>query len=158
MTRAPEVRITKAGFEDVGSILQLDLESGLSTWDANDYEAFLRDSESDLLVACDDSGVPLGFLVMRRVGVDAELLKIAVASEKRGSRIGRALLTEGLLAARLAGCTNCFLEVRPSNASAIGFYRKNGFVDCGLRPGYYHNPPEAALLMSKDLTATEDQG
>jgi ribosomal-protein-alanine N-acetyltransferase len=39
------------------------------------------------------------------------------------------------------------LEVRVSNAGAIALYRELGFVDHGVRPRYYTDNNEDALIM-----------
>ncbi len=151
-TQVSEVQIRRAIPGDIEAIVRLDLESDLTAWESSDYRAFVEFPDWDVLVAGTQSGVLLGFIVNRRVGLDAELLKIAVARTRRRRGVGRTLLEAGLLAARQAGCAHCFLEVRPSNSAALALYRGNGFLECGVRPSYYHDPPESALLMSKKLS------
>ena len=43
------------------------------------------------------------------------------------------------------------LDVRESNEAARSFYTKNGFVEDGIRQGFYVNPSEDAVLMSKTV-------
>jgi ribosomal-protein-alanine N-acetyltransferase len=57
-------------------------------------------------------------------------------------------LVERLKAEGLYGLN---LEVRASNGRAIGFYRAFGFQQTGLRPRYYSNPEEDAVLFRLDL-------
>jgi ribosomal-protein-alanine N-acetyltransferase len=54
---------------------------------------------------------------------------------------------------REQGGLNMFLEVRPSNVSAITLYESIGFNEMGVRPGYYpaHNGRENAVLMGVAL-------
>ena len=40
-----------------------------------------------------------------------------------------------------------YLEVRPSNESALGFYRSSGYAIVGRRQGYYPEPQEDALVL-----------
>jgi ribosomal protein S18 acetylase RimI-like enzyme len=68
----------------------------------------------------------------------------------RGRGLGRALLTEVLAVARGRGVESVFLEVRESNAAALGLYRGFGFQEVGQRRGYYDHPREdARILMAK---------
>ena len=57
------------------------------------------------------------------------------------------------LAARMHGATLAVLEVRESNAPAIGLYTELGFRTVGRRKGYYAKTNENALVMMKDLVA-----
>ncbi len=151
------MRIRRATPNDLEAIVRVDLESGLTPWESNDYATFVERPDWDVLVADHRCGEVVGLLVNRRVGGEAELLKITVAGAWRGQGVGRALLVAGLRAAVQAGCSHCFLEVRPSNLAALALYRRHGFVECGRRPNYYHHPPEAALLMSKELSCKRER-
>ena len=44
--------------------------------------------------------------------------------------------------------TEICLEVRPTNEAARALYRKMGFVQTGIRPHYYAEEGEDALLMT----------
>ncbi len=143
--------VRKAAAGDIPEILALDRRSGLPVWQESDYAAFIRRPTWDVLVAANAVGLVVGFLVNQRAGPEAELVKIVVAPESRGAGVGQALLQAGLQIVRQAGCCAYFLEVRPSNAAALSLYRKNGFVESGLRKEYYQDPTEPALLMRRDL-------
>ena len=56
------------------------------------------------------------------------------------------LLNELIAHARAKNGSGIFLEVRESNQSARGLYRKMGFEETGRRKGYYANPAEDAIL------------
>ena len=45
------------------------------------------------------------------------------------------------------GVARIVLEVRASNDSAIRLYERNGFVQCGMRKGFYEFPKEDAYVM-----------
>jgi ribosomal protein S18 acetylase RimI-like enzyme len=49
--------------------------------------------------------------------------------------------------------TRMLLEVRPSNESAIAFYRQAGFSEIGRRRGYYPASAgrEDAIVMAREL-------
>jgi ribosomal-protein-alanine N-acetyltransferase len=100
------------------------------------------------LVAADPQpGSIVGFAVARLLPPQAELETIAVATESQrlglGERIFQALAAE----LEAAGVDDVLLEVRGSNRPAQAFYRALGFVTTGLRPGYYADPIEDAVLM-----------
>ena len=55
-----------------------------------------------------------------------------------------------LSAAAREGATRATLEVRASNAAALGLYRSFGFAVRGRRPNYYTNPVEDALILWRE--------
>jgi ribosomal-protein-alanine N-acetyltransferase len=104
------------------------------------------------LVAADPQpGSILGFAVVSLMPPQAELETIAVAPESQrlglGERIFQALAAE----LKAAGVNELVLEVRASNRPALAFYRTLGFVKTGLRPRYYADPIEDAVLMRLPL-------
>ena len=100
--------------------------------------------EHDCRVAVSHRRV-VGFLVARATAPDEkEILNIAVEPPLRRSGLGRILMETVLAEAR---GINWFLEVRESNAAAINLYETLGFMPRGRRENYYHEPPEAAIVM-----------
>jgi ribosomal-protein-alanine N-acetyltransferase len=93
-----------------------------------------------------------GFLVVRAVVAEAEILNLCIAPPKRRSGLAEALLNTAVAELRRTRVDRLFLEVRESNTSAISFYKKHQFRETGRRPGYYRDPDEAAVLMMKELT------
>ena len=105
-------------------------------------------NEYDFLVAAeaDDSAEILGYGLLRCFD-DAEVIRIAVSEASRRQGIGRMLLAEMIAHAKACGAAGIFLEVRSGNTAAVGLYREAGFTEEGIRKGYYHDPPEDALIM-----------
>jgi ribosomal-protein-alanine N-acetyltransferase len=86
----------------------------------------------------------IGYCFARDLGEEAEILRIAVAPQRRGCGIGAVLLREAL--ALLPNAKQVFLEVREGNAAARRLYEKLGFVQVGLRRGYYTMPAENGVI------------
>ncbi len=95
----------------------------------------------------------MGYAVLMMVLDEAHLLNISVAKSYQGQGWGRYLLVQMMEMGREKGGLNMFLEVRPSNRSALGLYESMGFNEMGIRPGYYpaHNGREDAVLMGMAL-------
>jgi ribosomal protein S18 acetylase RimI-like enzyme len=123
-------------------------------WDAPALAALLAGDGVTALVA-GEADAPLGFVMLRSVADEAEILTIAVLPAARRRRVGRALMGEAILMARAAGAGRLFLEVAEDNPPALGLYASLGFVQQGRRPGYYARPhgAVAARLLSLDLDA-----
>lgn len=89
-----------------------------------------------------------GFLALSGEG---EITRIAVLPRFRRTGLGKKLMEAMLAKACELGLETMFLEVRESNAPAIGLYRSFGFEQVGRRPNYYTMPTEAAVLFSAEL-------
>ena len=97
-----------------------------------------------------ESGKPVGTISLTRTGDDGEIGNVAVLPEYRGKGIAKALLTQALeYGEHELGMTLFTLEVRAGNAAAIHLYESAGFRTEGLRPRFYMDPVEDALIMWK---------
>lgn len=103
-------------------------------WDAATFETLLGQSG---VIAVEDRD---GFVLLRVVADEAEILTLAVRSSARGQGIGTRLVREGCAEARRQGATRLFLEVAQDNAAARALYARTGFIEAGRRPGYYSRP------------------
>ena len=95
-----------------------------------------------------------GFILMRVVADEAEILTLAVHPEVRGRGQGAQLVAEGVAAAGARGADRVFLEVADDNAPARALYARAGFVEAGRRPAYYSRPDGSradALFLSLNL-------
>ena len=96
-----------------------------------------------------------GFILMRAVADEAEILTLAVRPAARRGGLGGRLVGEGVLAAAARGATRVFLEVAEDNLAARALYERAGFVEAGRRPGYYaaaDGGRRDALLLALNLT------
>jgi len=146
-------RLTTA---DIPRLAQLEEKTRLSFWGEENYRRFLEDFPEyfgcKLVILRDEGQWELaGFLLARALFEDLEILKIGVFPEHQRVGLGSQLLGAALAEGLRRGCRRCFLEVRESNAPAIGFYHRHGFRSCAKRLGYYSNPVEHALVMERDL-------
>jgi [ribosomal protein S18]-alanine N-acetyltransferase len=92
-------------------------------------------------------GSILGFAVASLLPPQAELETIAVAPESQRLGLGQRLFQALTAELNASGVDNVLLEVRVSNQPALAFYEALGFVKTRLRPGYYADPIEDAVLM-----------
>lgn len=94
-----------------------------------------------------------GYAILMPVIDEAELLTIGVAAAHQRKGLGREMLTGMLNAAQEKYIRRVFLEVRSSNAAAMALYRSAGFIEIGVRRGYYRNEKgsEDAITMACEL-------
>ena len=99
------------------------------------------------LAATDGDGL-LGYLVCSRYDQVWHLMNVAVAPERRRAGIARRLISK--LVEEGGSKLPFTLEVRLSNHPAIAMYERLGFRSAGVRPRYYHDNGEDALIMWLD--------
>jgi [ribosomal protein S18]-alanine N-acetyltransferase len=91
----------------------------------------------------------VGYGVMSVAAGEAHVLNLCIAEARRCRGAGRQLLRSLLSCAAEAGAAEAFLEVRPSNTTAIRLYLALGFEQVGMRRGYYqavNGREDAAVL------------
>ena len=125
------------------------------SWSADAFSDLLRTPGTSALVAETD-GKPSGFVLWRVAADEAEILTIAVATERRRQGLGDTLLKTAEAACLDAGARRVFLEVAADNRAAIALYRAVGYRDVGRRTGYYRTARGAvdAIQMARTLSRT----
>jgi ribosomal-protein-alanine N-acetyltransferase len=82
---------------------------------------------------------------------EVHVMNVAVHAEHRRAGHGAALLEHVLSFARMHQCATVTLEVRRSNVAAQALYRRFSFEDVGVRPRYYIENGEDAIVMTLAL-------
>jgi len=129
-------------------IAALHAEAFDTPWDEAAFEALIGQTGVALI---EEEG---GFILIRTVADEAEILTLAVRPSARRSGLGAHLVEQGALQATARGATRLFLEVAEDNAAARGLYARAGFTQAGLRRRYYARSDGAAvdaLVLSLNL-------
>ncbi len=93
-----------------------------------------------------------GYAGVWKILDEGHITNVALSPEHRGKSLGEALMASLIEETEKEGIESWTLEVRKSNFPAIGLYEKMGFRITGLRPGYYQDNGEDALIMWKETT------
>lgn len=146
----PEYRTAEMDVRHIPAILEIERRSFPTPWSERAFVSELtQNAYAHYIVALGGERV-VGYAGMWLVLDEAHVTNIAVHPDHRGRHVGELLLVELQRRASEQGCTRMTLEVRPSNAVAQHLYRKHGFAPKGLRPGYYTDTHEDAIIMWKD--------
>lgn len=146
------VALRTATVDDLDAVMALETASfGLTAWARETMAAEMASEWGRYVVAVDDAGAVVGYVGLRAVGVEGDIQTIAVAEAARGEGLGRRLLAQAQQDARDRGVQELFLEVRDDNAPARALYASEGFVEIGVRPGYYQPEGVDAIVMRKGL-------
>lgn len=78
-----------------------------------------------------------GFILIRVVVDEAEILTLAVRPAARREGLGGRLVEAAVVRAAALGAERMFLEVAEGNSAARALYARSGFVEMGRRRGYY---------------------
>jgi ribosomal-protein-alanine N-acetyltransferase len=95
----------------------------------------------------------IGYALQMMVLDEAHLLNLSVAKAYQKQGLGRLLLEHMIQIAKNHRAVHMFLEVRPSNISAIALYENMGFNEMAVRRNYYPAAVgrEDAILMGLAL-------
>lgn len=154
----PRTIINAVDPADIDALVEIHAAGFRRGWSADEIEELVADKTVTSHVLRRESlfGArrPQGFILIRTVAGQAEVLTIAVAPAARGRGHGRALMEEALRSLYRELVPEIFLEVDENNASAVSLYRSLGFVEVGRRKGYYgeeHGPGGTALILRLQL-------
>jgi len=134
--------------EDIQAVHEIDMLSFSLPWSERSFRFELTENPVSRGWVAEVNGQIAAMLVLWFFVDEAHIATIAVHPDFRRQGIGEEILIHALQAAQDEGARRAFLEVRAGNAAAQGMYKKYGFEVTGVRPGYYKDNNEDALLMN----------
>lgn len=149
-----EVLIGNMSPADLDEILPIEFASFPTPWSRSLFMKEFQHTLGRHLVAktkrsgCDEIA---GYISYWVIADEVHLQHIATREDLRRSGVASRLCAEMMLRALTEGARRITLEVRRSNVSAIKLYEKFGFIVKGIRPGYYDDTHEDALIMWADV-------
>ena len=117
-------------------------------WSENAFVHLAEDKDSIFVVALEE-GVLIGGCGLTCIGLEGDIHNVMVSPEYRGKGIATQMMKVLLGEGQKQGIEEFTLEVRVSNVAAIKVYEKLGFVSEGIRPRFYEQPVEDAMIMWK---------
>ncbi|MBE5928233.1 MAG: ribosomal-protein-alanine N-acetyltransferase [Lachnospiraceae bacterium] len=143
---ADNITIRMMDYNDIEEIFAIEAECFTEPWTKESFK-YSVDTESDYSVVAVCDGRVCGYLMLRITYDSADIMNVAVAASYRKKGIAGLMMQDVIGYAKNKGVESFLLEVRESNAPAIGLYEKMGFKTIGRRKGYYTSPTEDALVM-----------
>lgn len=158
MVARPPVRISveRMTLDDVADVHRIEADSFPAPWP--DY-AFRQELQTNrlahyLVVRVGSETVAYGGMWL--MVDEAHITTFAVRPEWRRRGIGARLMLDMMALARELGARVATLEVRLSNRPARALYGRFGFRPVGIRPRYYSDNAEDALIMTTPPLATPE--
>jgi len=144
---AQRLTVRRLTYSDLPAVLSIERRSFPTPWSLAMFVLELSKPSGICLAASADEEL-LGYLVCSRYDRAWHLMNVAVAPERRRAGIARQLI--GRLIEEAGSGLPFTLEVRVSNRPAIVMYERLGFRSAGVRPRYYQDNGEDALIMWLD--------
>ena len=138
--------VRKAEKKDVKGIVKRENECFSTPETEESIYSFLK-SQTFFVDVIEDEGEITGHSIYFFVPDNAEIISVAVTTDKRRMGYGRELVYHVINRAKEKGCKEVFLEVRKSNEGAIALYTSIGFRQVGERKNLYSKPVEDGLIM-----------
>lgn len=143
------LQIKPMRLEDLEAVMEIEEKCFILPWSKLSFLHELLDNErAYYYVAVRDQQI-LGYIGMWIVLDEGHITNLAVHPSYRRQGVGRALLKNLAFEGKKMGLNYLTLEVRISNLPAQILYKEVGFVEAGVRPGYYQDNREDALIMWK---------
>jgi ribosomal-protein-alanine N-acetyltransferase len=149
-----DIEISVMDSKDLDEILSIENDSFVEPWSRNMFLQELDLAISMNVVAStikDNQPEIVGYMIYWIVFDEVHLQKIATKKSFRRRGISSNLLNNMFENAMKRDCKRSLLEVRRSNEQAIKLYEKFGFKVLGIRPSYYTNTLEDAVVMDAHL-------
>ena len=146
----PPASIRLMTHEDMGFVSDIERRSYEYPWSHGVFRDCLLAGYQCIVLDRDERVAGYGILSI--AASEAHILNLCVDPSYRSHGYGERLLDEILFRARAASVREIFLEVRPSNQTALALYRKKGFHKVSNRPAYYQaqaGREDAAVLVKK---------
>lgn len=136
---------------DLDRIMEIENKTFFPPWSR---EAFLLELTKNLLakyVVAEVDGDVAGYGGIWLIIDEGHITNIAVDEKYRGIGVGNRIL-EGIIQLCIDRDIRAItLEVRESNEVAKSLYKKYGFKEYGIRPRYYSDNNEDAIIMWKTI-------
>lgn len=136
---------------DIPSIMEIELRAYPHPWTEGIFSDCLRVGYSCWVYEQQDTII--GYLILSLVIDELHILNICIDPMYQKQGLGKMLLNEAEAIGLEKAAKEVFLEVRPSNKTALFLYQDFGYNQIGLRKNYYPaiGGREDAIVMAKTL-------
>lgn len=138
--------VRRAGLADVRRIRAIDAQVYPTPW-SEAMTITQVDGAGRVHLVVEEDDVVIGHGGIAILDGDAHITTIAIDPTHQRRGLGDVIMKHLFNAATANGCRAVTLEVRASNDVAIAMYEKHGMVTSGVRPRYYADNGEDALIM-----------
>lgn len=151
-----KITVHKMKFEESAAVAEMEHQIFPDKWSERAVLDTLENEQTICLTA-EKAGRLIGYLFAYVAADEADIARVAVLKESRKQGVGSELMKELKKVGQEQELKKLLLDVRRSNTAARAFYKKHGFTEDGVRPGFYEKPEEDAVLMSCEIGAENQE-
>jgi ribosomal-protein-alanine N-acetyltransferase len=136
--------------EDIRDVCIIERACFAIPWTEEAFQLEIRQNKLARYVVVEVQGMIVGHGGMWKIIDEAHITNIAVHPDYRGRGYGNLIVEKLIKIAKKEKVFRMTLEVRKSNTLAQNLYQKYGFKSCGIRPKYYQDNNEDAVIMWRE--------
>ena len=141
--------LRRMGNEDIDAVIEVEKRCFKDPWSRESFENEMNNNDLSRYVVVEEEGQIVGYGGVWIIVDEGHVTNIAVHPDKRRRGYGKDIVRGLIDLACKEDVYNMTLEVRKSNIAAQELYKKYGFENCGIRPKYYQDNQEDAVIMWK---------
>lgn len=141
--------------QDIAAVLQIEHQCFSVPWTEEAFRMEVENNKLARYVVAELDGQVVGYGGMWMIMDEAHVTNIALHPDVRGRGYGNRIVAAMIDMAKQEGIIRMTLEVRKSNEVAQNLYKKFGFKACGIRPKYYQDNHEDAVIMWREEEGIE---
>jgi ribosomal-protein-alanine N-acetyltransferase len=136
---------------DLDDVMEIEKDAFTTPWPRESFLMEITKNQLAKYIVAEIDGVVVGYGGIWLILDEGHITNIAVKSKYRGLGVGNTLIEGLVFLCTKLDIKGMTLEVRVSNIVAKNLYKKYGFIESGIRPKYYQDDNEDALIMWKKL-------
>jgi ribosomal-protein-alanine N-acetyltransferase len=145
---AAAVEIRRLTYADLPQVVAIERRAFTTPWSLAMFVLELSKPSGVCLAAVVETELA-GYIVCSRYDTVWHVMNVAIDPDRRRRGIATALIAA--LLDRIGDDAQVTLEVRRSNSGALALYERFGFRSAGVRPRYYADNGEDAVIMWRSL-------
>jgi [ribosomal protein S18]-alanine N-acetyltransferase len=143
-----KIFIREMTLEDARQVFELDQICFTEAWSLDSFEYEMSENKFAIYYISETEDKEIvGYCGLWQILDEGHITNVAVKPEYRGSGLAQEIVATLIRRSMKSGIKTFTLEVRKSNQTAINLYKKFGFIEAGIRKGYYSDNNEDALIM-----------
>ena len=154
-----KAKFIKATAPDISRVNQIYKASFSEKGQVQDFGNLIYSNDVSVTIAVlpEDGVSGMGFVIMRTIRNESEIIMLCVLPEYRRQGLATLLMIDVIDKAVELGVTSVFLEVSEGNLKAKSMYKKLGFKNVGTRKNYYRSKKKRSDAIVLQFSADEKQ-